>query len=113
MTHDGPELPDENVTDDKRLKRRANHDRTSNRPPGVIVRAGRKKRPGWNRPRTFSPSGALPEVDLTNLCEYLGDMARERSGEVLNRLITLITHLLKWEREPEKRTNFLARHDSD
>ena len=47
----------------------------------------------------------VAEVDLTNLCEYLGDMARREKREVLNRLITLITHLLKWERQPEKRTN--------
>src|SRR5438876_11883020 len=45
------------------------------------------------------------EIDYAHLSEYLCDMARRDKREVFNRLVTLITHLLKWERQPERRSN--------
>lgn len=47
----------------------------------------------------------LSEIDHANLSEYLFDMARRDKREVLSRLILLLTHLLKWEQQPDKRTN--------
>ena len=43
-------------------------------------------------------------MDLPHLCEYLTDMARRDKREVLQRLATLLVHLLKWENQPEKRS---------
>ena len=45
------------------------------------------------------------EIDHAHLSEYLCDMARRDKREVFNRLVTLITHLLKWEQQPERRSN--------
>jgi Domain of unknown function DUF29 len=45
------------------------------------------------------------EIDLEHLCEYLSDIARRDKRDVLSRLVTLITHLLKWDHQPEHRSN--------
>jgi hypothetical protein len=45
------------------------------------------------------------EIDHENLSEYLSDMARRDKREVLSRLVTLLTHLLKWEHQPHGRSN--------
>src|SRR5438093_12323017 len=45
------------------------------------------------------------EIDYANLSEYLCDMARRDKREVLSRLVVLLTHLLKWEQQPEHRSN--------
>ena len=47
----------------------------------------------------------LDEVDFEQLSEYLFDMARRDKREVFSRLVTLLTHLLKWEHQPEQRSN--------
>lgn len=44
------------------------------------------------------------EVDCENLSEYLADMARRDRREVLSRLTVLLTHLLKWEHQPQQRS---------
>src|SRR4051794_13151783 len=44
------------------------------------------------------------EVDHQHLEEYLTDMARRDKREVLNRLINLLAHWLKWDFQPEHRT---------
>jgi hypothetical protein len=49
--------------------------------------------------------GRFAEVDIANLGEYLLDMARRDRREVVSRLRTLLTHLLKWEHQPENRSN--------
>ena len=49
--------------------------------------------------------GRLEELDCKNLSEYLSDMARRDRREVVSRLVVLLTHLLKWEHQPEKRSN--------
>ncbi len=48
-------------------------------------------------------SGRLDQIDLDTLAEYLTDMALRDKREVLSRLKVLITHLLKWQFQPENR----------
>lgn len=44
------------------------------------------------------------EMDLPHLSEFLADMARRDRREVFSRLVVLLTHLLKWDRQPERRS---------
>jgi hypothetical protein len=44
------------------------------------------------------------ELDYKHLGEFLLDMAKRDRREVFNRLTTLLTHLLKWEFQPRKRS---------
>lgn len=44
------------------------------------------------------------ELDFEHLGEYLSDMARRDRREVYSRLAILLTHLLKWEYQPERRS---------
>ena len=46
----------------------------------------------------------LDELDCENLSEYLSDMARRDRREVFSRLVVLLTHLLKWDHQPERRS---------
>src|SRR5262245_66515697 len=46
----------------------------------------------------------LAGLDWDNLGEYLTDMARRDRREVKSRLVVLLTHLLKWEFQPERRS---------
>jgi Domain of unknown function DUF29 len=41
------------------------------------------------------------ELDHQHLAEYLTDMARRDRREVISRLVVLLTHLLKWQFQPE------------
>jgi hypothetical protein len=43
-------------------------------------------------------------MDYQNLSEYLADMAKRDRREVFSRLVVLLTHLLKWEHQPERRS---------
>jgi len=45
------------------------------------------------------------EIDADNLSEFLRDMARRDRREVHSRLASLLTHLLKWEFQPDRRSN--------
>jgi Domain of unknown function DUF29 len=45
------------------------------------------------------------EIDHAQLSEYLSDMARRDKREVLSRLTALLAHLLKWEYQPDHKTN--------
>jgi len=47
----------------------------------------------------------VEELDLANLGEFLSDMAKRDRRAVYNRLAVLLTHLLKWEHQPDQRTN--------
>ena len=49
-------------------------------------------------------TGDVAALDLEHLAEYLSDMARRDRREVTRRLIVLLAHLLKWERQPDHRT---------
>src|SRR3977135_705736 len=43
-------------------------------------------------------------MDLSNLSAYLSDMSKKDRREVSSRLVTLLTHLLKWEHQPDHRS---------
>ncbi|GCL52991.1 hypothetical protein NIES3806_03190 [Microcystis aeruginosa NIES-3806] len=49
--------------------------------------------------------GNLQALDLDNLIEEISDMGRNNRREVFSRLKVLLIHLLKWQYQPEKRTN--------
>jgi len=49
--------------------------------------------------------GRFSEVDAGNIAEELECMGRSEKRELASRLAVLLTHLLKWSFEPEKRTN--------
>lgn len=42
-------------------------------------------------------------LDSAHLSEYLSDMAKRDKREVLSRLTVLLSHLLKWEYQPDHR----------
>jgi hypothetical protein len=44
------------------------------------------------------------QLDYKHLREYLRDMAQRDRREVLSRLTTLVTHRLKWDYQPRKRS---------
>jgi hypothetical protein len=45
------------------------------------------------------------ELDHEHLSEYLTDMAKRDRREVYSLLVVLLAHLLKWEHQPEQRSN--------
>jgi len=48
-------------------------------------------------------SGRASEADLEHIAEEIEDMGRRHRRELLSRLGVLITHLLKWQTQPEMR----------
>ncbi len=48
-------------------------------------------------------SGLLSQLDVTNLIEEIESMGRSEKRELVNRLVILIAHLLKWDCQPERR----------
>lgn len=48
--------------------------------------------------------GRLEAVELDTLAEYLTDMAKRDRREVFSRLVVLLSHLLKWEYQPDRRS---------
>lgn len=52
----------------------------------------------------LAAQGRLSELDCGHLSEYLADMARRDRREVFSRLVVLMTHLLKWQHQPENRS---------
>lgn len=52
----------------------------------------------------LAAEGRYAEMDHPNLSEYLADMAKRDRREVSSRLIILLTHLLKWEHQPDHRS---------
>ena len=51
----------------------------------------------------LAAAGRHAEMDFPNLSEYLGSMARRDRREVFRRLVILLTHLLKWECQLDRR----------
>jgi hypothetical protein len=49
-------------------------------------------------------AGLYDELDYKHLEEFLWDMAKRDKREVTSRLTTLLTHLLKWDYQPRKRS---------
>ena len=52
----------------------------------------------------LAAAGRHADMDFPHLSEYLADMAKRDRREVFSRLVTLLTHLLRWERQPERRS---------
>jgi hypothetical protein len=52
----------------------------------------------------LAASGRYAEMDYLHLSEYLADMAKRDRREVFSRLVVLLSHLLKWEHQPERRS---------
>ena len=52
----------------------------------------------------LAASGRYSEMDFTHLSEYLTDMAKRDRREVFSRLVVLMTHMLKWEHQPDHRS---------
>ncbi len=52
----------------------------------------------------LAAAGRYAEMDYRNLSEYLADMAKRDRREVSSRLVTLLTHLLKWAHQPDQRS---------
>lgn len=51
----------------------------------------------------LAAQGRVLELDYPHLSEYLSDMAKRDRREVFSRLVILLTHLLKWEHQPDRR----------
>lgn len=51
----------------------------------------------------LAAQGRFTEMDHTHLSEYLADMAKRDRREVSSRLVTLLTHLLKWKYQADQR----------
>jgi len=49
--------------------------------------------------------GEVGELDLENIAEELEGMARSDRREIRNRLIVLLTHLLKYSAQPRRRSS--------
>ncbi len=45
------------------------------------------------------------ELDLENLIEEIEDIGKSHKSAIRNNLIVVLLHLLKWQYQPEKRTN--------
>jgi len=52
----------------------------------------------------LAASGRHAEMDCKHLSEYLADMAKRDRREVFSRLVVLLSHLLKWEYQPDRRS---------
>lgn len=52
----------------------------------------------------LAASGRYSEMDYRHLSEYLADMAKRDKREVFRRLVVLLSHLLKWEHQVERRS---------
>lgn len=50
-------------------------------------------------------AGKLAEIDVEHVAEELESMGKSEQRELLNRLALLISHLLKWEFQPQRRGN--------
>jgi hypothetical protein len=48
--------------------------------------------------------GRFGEIERESLAEYLTDMAKRDRREVFGRLVVLLSHLLKWEYQPDRRS---------
>ncbi|MCI4624392.1 MAG: DUF29 domain-containing protein [Candidatus Magnetoovum sp. WYHC-5] len=49
--------------------------------------------------------GKLNEIDIENIVEEIEDLGRNNKRELASRLFVLITHLLKWQYQSDKRSN--------
>lgn len=60
---------------------------------------------GWaNEQAALLRAGCLSQADIENIAEEIESMGKGEKRELVNRLIMLLSHLLKWEYQPEKRS---------
>ena len=50
-------------------------------------------------------AGRLSEADVENIAEEIESMGRSEKRELANRLTVLLFHFLKWQVQPERRSN--------
>ena len=50
-------------------------------------------------------AGRFAALDLENLAEEIEDLAKAEARELRSRYATLVTHLLKWEIQPQRRSH--------
>lgn len=50
-------------------------------------------------------AGRLTEADIVNIAEEIESMGRSEKRELVNRLVVLLLHLLKWQFQPGLRGN--------
>jgi hypothetical protein len=50
-------------------------------------------------------SGELSEIDVENIAEEIESMGRSERREIGNRLTVLLSHLLKWQLQPDMRSS--------
>jgi len=49
--------------------------------------------------------GRLSEIDVENIAEELDGMSKSQQRELISRLKILFAHLLKWQFQPDRRSN--------
>lgn len=49
--------------------------------------------------------GKLSEIDIEHIAEEIESMGKSEKRELISRLAVLIAHLLKWQLQPERRSN--------
>ena len=60
---------------------------------------------GWaNEQAALLREGRLAEADIANIAEEIESMGRSEKRELTSRLAALLTHLLKWLHQPERRS---------
>lgn len=71
----------------------------------ALIRLYKADETAWlERMADLIASRSHDRLDYKNLREYLLDMAQRDRREVLHRLTTLLTHLLKWDHQPSMRS---------
>jgi hypothetical protein len=48
-------------------------------------------------------AGKLHEIDIENVAEEIESLGKSERRELVNRLVVLLAHLIKWEAQPERR----------
>ena len=56
-----------------------------------------------NEQAAFLRSGQFDKLDLVNLAEEIEDVGKSEKRELASRLAVLISHLLKWKFQPERK----------
>ena len=60
---------------------------------------------GWaNEQARLLRAGQLTKADIENIAEEIESMGKGEKRELVNRLVVLLQHLLKWEYQPERRS---------
>jgi len=73
--------------------------------PAALVNLHESDETAWlDQSAELLRSGRFDELDAMALAEYLTDMARRDRREVFIRLVIVLSHLLKWEYQPDRRS---------